>query len=137
MSPTIADVLALTDLFQDLLFDARFPRGAERDETGDPVATPDDFLTEARAAANAVAPFLRAVDGQLVAVPGRTIVPTPSGRCPTCDSHAPNLHPAVQSGGEVEVCSDSWHHQALIPVGTRLRPDGTLERTKKAGAPSA
>jgi hypothetical protein len=128
MSPTIADVIALTDLFQDLLFDARFPRGAERDETGDPVATPDDFLVEARAAANAVAPYVHVVDGQLAVGPGHPIAPTPSGHCPTCDSPSPERHPAVQFGGEVEICSDPWHHQAFVHIGTRLRPDGTLER---------
>lgn len=30
-------------------------------------------------------------------------------RCPTCDSTAPHLHPAVQQGGEVEICKDAWH----------------------------
>lgn len=29
--------------------------------------------------------------------------------CPTCDSPAPNLHPAVQSEGEVQPCKDPWH----------------------------
>lgn len=30
-------------------------------------------------------------------------------RCPKCGSEAPHLHPAVQVGGEVEVCSDTFH----------------------------
>lgn len=30
-------------------------------------------------------------------------------RCPHCDSPAPNLHPAMQSEGEVQPCPDSWH----------------------------
>jgi hypothetical protein len=30
-------------------------------------------------------------------------------RCPTCDSPAPNLHPAMQSEGEVQPCIDRWH----------------------------
>jgi hypothetical protein len=30
-------------------------------------------------------------------------------RCPTCDSHNPAIHPAVQLGGEVQYCSDPWH----------------------------
>lgn len=31
-------------------------------------------------------------------------------RCPTCESHSPNLHPAVQGdGGEVQPCPDKWH----------------------------
>lgn len=31
--------------------------------------------------------------------------------CPTCNSHAPHLHPAVQSGGEVHFCLDEFHLQ--------------------------
>lgn len=30
-------------------------------------------------------------------------------RCPRCNSPAPHLHPAVQHGGEVQVCRDSFH----------------------------
>jgi hypothetical protein len=30
-------------------------------------------------------------------------------RCPTCDSPSPNLHPAVQYEGEVQMCADQWH----------------------------
>ena len=30
-------------------------------------------------------------------------------RCPTCNSHSPALHPAVQHGGEVHICPDPWH----------------------------
>lgn len=30
-------------------------------------------------------------------------------RCPTCDSPAPHLHPAVQSEGEVETCVHDFH----------------------------
>jgi hypothetical protein len=31
--------------------------------------------------------------------------------CPTCNSYAPHLHPAVQWDGEVHVCSDEFHLQ--------------------------
>jgi hypothetical protein len=30
-------------------------------------------------------------------------------RCPRCDSHAPELHPAMQHGGEVQLCPCWWH----------------------------
>lgn len=29
--------------------------------------------------------------------------------CPTCDSPAPHLHPAMQAEGEVQPCKDPWH----------------------------
>ena len=34
-----------------------------------------------------------------------------SQKCPTCDSPAPHLHPAVQYEGEVQLCRDAWHLQ--------------------------
>lgn len=30
-------------------------------------------------------------------------------RCPTCTSPSPHMHPAVQYGGEVELCTDEFH----------------------------
>lgn len=60
-----SDVHALTDLFQDLLFDVAYPNGAPRDDTDIPVASPEDWAHEARAVAHAVAPFLQVIDGQL------------------------------------------------------------------------
>lgn len=32
-------------------------------------------------------------------------------KCPTCDSPAPHLHPAIQFEGEVQVCYDAYHRQ--------------------------
>jgi len=42
------------------------------------------------------------------------------GHCPTCDSPAPHLHPAVQSEGEVSPCADPFHHV--------VTPENTAER---------
>lgn len=38
-------------------------------------------------------------------------------RCPTCNCPEPHLHPAMQSGGEVEVCADGYH---LTPTPQNL-----------------
>lgn len=35
-------------------------------------------------------------------------------RCPTCNSPSPELHPAVQWEGEVQICHDDWHLAGLI-----------------------
>lgn len=36
-------------------------------------------------------------------------------RCPTCNSHNPDLHPACQAGGEVAICKDAFHSRMAIP----------------------
>lgn len=51
-------------------------------------------------------------------------------RCPTCDSPSPELHPAIQCGGEVEVCHDPFHADARIPVGWHRATQGWLERDR-------
>lgn len=40
-------------------------------------------------------------------------------KCPRCHSPSPERHPAVQIGGEVEICTDDFH---LMPT-TRNRPE--------------
>lgn len=55
-------------------------------------------------------------------------------KCPTCESPSPELHPAVQHEGEVEICADPWHASARIPVGYQRRADGALEKNPTAGA---
>jgi hypothetical protein len=30
-------------------------------------------------------------------------------RCPRCNSPSPELHPAVQHEGEVQMCQHEWH----------------------------
>lgn len=40
---------------------------------------------------------------------GKRYQPHPGHNCPSCGSEAPHLHPAVQIGGEVEVCTDAYH----------------------------
>lgn len=42
-------------------------------------------------------------------------------RCPRCDSHRPELHPAVQHGGEVSVCTDPWHASTQTARGVLAR----------------
>ena len=40
--------------------------------------------------------------------------------CPTCDSPAQHLHPAVQEGGEVQPCGDAFHSQ-VTPQNTAAK----------------
>jgi hypothetical protein len=44
--------------------------------------------------------------------------------CPTCDSSAPHLHPAIQCGGEVSPCSDAYH--------CRVTPENTPDKIAEA-----
>lgn len=41
--------------------------------------------------------------------------------CPRCDSHSPNLHPAVQHGGEGTICPDDFHGDFRPRAGESLR----------------
>jgi hypothetical protein len=46
-------------------------------------------------------------------------------RCPTCNSPSPELHPAMQHGGEIQLCGDVWHspkgvHQIVCDIDDLL-----------------
>jgi len=41
-------------------------------------------------------------------------------KCPTCQSTAPHLHPAMQCGGEVELCHDAFHLR-VTPESTKAK----------------
>lgn len=43
--------------------------------------------------------------------------------CPTCDSPAPQLHPAVQHEGEVQPCADPYHEQPWESVPPDCRQE--------------
>lgn len=45
-------------------------------------------------------------------------------RCPSCDSPAPHLHPAMQFEGEVQPCSNPWHEQRT-PENNKKERRGT------------
>lgn len=51
-----------------------------------------------------------------------------AGRCPTCNSPSPRLHPAVQFEGEVERCSDAYHATADILAEIEMHRDGQAVR---------
>lgn len=45
--------------------------------------------------------------------------------CPRCGSRKPHLHPAIQHGGEVQVCNDAFH--------LRITSENTPEKIRAAG----
>ncbi len=46
-----------------------------------------------------------------------------TGKCPTCKSPAPHLHPATQHEGEVFPCHDAYHRQ--------VTPENTPEKIEE------
>lgn len=49
-----------------------------------------------------------------------------ASKCPTCNSPAPHLHPAMQFEGEVQPCRDIWH--------LTVTPQNTPEKIAKSEA---
>jgi len=67
--------------------------------------------------------------GEGVALPG--FCPE---RCPTCGSVAPHKHPAVQVGGEVQLCPDLWHSATRLgrKVIARASREAFHDTTRRA-----
>lgn len=55
-------------------------------------------------------------------------------RCPTCNSPAPHLHPSVQHGGEVELCTDDFHLTPTNENWPSVIADVLAKRTAKDSA---
>jgi hypothetical protein len=57
-------------------------------------------------------------------------------RCPSCNSPAPHLHPAVQHEGEVQLCGDSFHEIITAQNTVERRSQvAKLAATTAAGEP--
>ena len=54
-------------------------------------------------------------------------------RCPACDSPRPHLHPAVQCGGEVELCTHDFH---LTPTNLNRQSYISAVKAKRAALTS-
>ncbi len=64
-----------------------------------------------------------------------TTIPGPASRelrCPSCQSPAPGLHPAVSGGGEVtRICPDPWH-TPVPPATVTVRLDDLVTVLEEA-----
>lgn len=58
-------------------------------------------------------------------------------RCPSCDSPAPHLHPAVQSEGEVQPCSDPFHAIVTNQNSEEMIRDAAKLSRPQAGFPES
>jgi hypothetical protein len=54
--------------------------------------------------------------------------------CPTCGSKSPELHPAVQHEGEVQICNDEFHWST--PAGRRALARAARKDAERATAES-
>lgn len=123
----MAGVAVLIDIPCDLLYSVA--RAVERQATlyrGDKGHDPEDVAT-LEADADRLDELATAIDfasRSAVAEAWR------SAKCPKCNSPSPQLHPAVQLGGECHVCDHDFH-RTITPMNNpeRIRSIG-LEPTR-------
>jgi hypothetical protein len=56
--------------------------------------------------------------------------------CPTCGGTNPAWHPAVQAGGEVHLCEDSWHQPTAAEIREREAAERLQSGTKENEMPN-
>ncbi len=55
--------------------------------------------------------------------------PATADKCPTCDSPAAHLHPAVQHEGECQICNDPWHTATADTDSSAGEQEGGTEQS--------